>query len=132
MRLLRLSHPQAEQMFKRMEFNVIARNCDDHTKNFAFRLRKGHNWELAPAYDICFAYRPDNDWVSQHNLSINGKRRNITKEDLLAIAKSMNIKKAKAIIEQINETVKNWFDFAEQVNMETKLKEKIGGLHLVL
>jgi serine/threonine-protein kinase HipA len=131
MRLLRLPYPQAEQMFRRMAFNVIARNCDDHTKNFAFRLRKGHDWELAPAYDICFAYRPDSDWVSQHNLSINGKRRNFTKEDLLAVAKSMNIKKAKAIIEQINETVKNWFDFAEKVHVETKLKEKIGGLHLV-
>jgi serine/threonine-protein kinase HipA len=132
MRLLRLPYPQAEQMFRRMTFNVIARNCDDHTKNFAFRLRKGHDWELAPAYDICFAYRPDSDWVSQHNLSINGKRKGITKDDLLAIAKSMNIKKANAIIQQITETVKNWCYFAEQVDVDTKLKEKIGGLHLIL
>lgn len=132
MRLLRLPYPQAEQMFRRMVFNVIARNCDDHTKNFAFRLKKEQEWELTPAYDICFAYRPGSNWVSQHNLSINGKRTNITREDLLVLAKSMNIKKANSIINEINDTVKNWFTFAEQVNVEDKLKVAIGKAHLIL
>ena len=132
MRLLRLPYPQAEQMFRRMVFNVIARNCDDHTKNFAFRLRKEQEWELTPAYDICFAYRPGSNWVSQHNLSINGKRTNITREDLLEVAKSMNIKKANSIINEINDTVKNWFTFAEQVNVDEKLKVEIGKAHLIL
>ena len=132
MRLLRLPYPQAEQMYRRMVFNVIARNCDDHTKNFAFRLKNGGDWELAPAYDICFAYRPDSDWVSQHNLSINGKRKDITKADLIAIAKAMNIKKANNIIDQISNTVSNWYDFAEEAKVETKHKEKIGASHLIL
>ena len=132
MRLLRLPYPQAEQMFRRMVFNVIARNCDDHTKNFAFRLKKDNEWELAPAYDICFAYRPDSTWVSQHNLSINGKRKNISKEDLLAVAKSMNIKKANYIIEQISNTVKNWNDFALSVNVDPKHIDTIGKAHLIL
>lgn len=132
MRLLRLPYPQAEQMFRRMVFNVIARNCDDHTKNFAFRLKKDNEWELAPAYDICFAYRPDSTWVSQHNLSINGKRKNISKEDLLAVAKSMNIKKANYIIEQISITVKNWNDFALSVNVDPKHIDTIGKTHLIL
>lgn len=132
MRILGLPYPQAEQMFKRMVFNVIARNCDDHTKNFAFRLKKESEWELAPAYDICFAYRPDSEWVSQHNLSVNGKRKDISKADLLAVAKNMNIKKATSIIEQINETVKNWNHFAELVNVETRLKDKIGDALLKL
>jgi len=132
MRLLRLPYPQAEQMFRRMVFNVIARNCDDHTKNFAFRLRKEQEWELTPAYDICFAYRPGSNWVSQHNLSINGKRANITREDLLEVAKSMNIKKANTIINEINETVTKWNTFAEQVNVDEKLKENIGKAHLIL
>jgi serine/threonine-protein kinase HipA len=131
MRLLRLPYPQAEQMFRRMVFNVIARNCDDHTKNFAFRLRKEQEWELTPAYDICFAYRPGSNWVSQHNLSINGKRMNITRDDLLAVAKSMNIKKATTIINEINDTVKNWYNFAEQVKVDEKLKEEIGKAHLI-
>lgn len=132
MRLLRVPYPQAEQMFKRMVFNVIARNCDDHTKNFAFRLKQGGVWELAPAYDICFAYRPESEWVSQHNLSINGKRKNITKEDLLAVAKSMNIKKANRIIEQISETVVDWYTYAEQAKVEKHHKVAIGHSHLIL
>ncbi len=125
MRLLRLPYPQAEQMFRRMVFNVMARNCDDHTKNFAFRLRENQNWELTPAYDICHAYRPGSEWVSQHALSINGKRSNISKDDMLSIAKSMNIKKATEIIEQTSEVVKNWTVFAEETKVEPKLKEAI-------
>ena len=130
MRLLRLPYPQAEQLYRRMVFNVIARNCDDHTKNFAFRLKKEGSWELAPAYDICFAYRPDSDWVSQHNLSINGKRKNITKDDLLSIAKNMNIKKANAIITQISTTVANWYEYADKAQVTEDLKKKIGAFHL--
>lgn len=132
MRLLRLPYPEAEQMYRRMVFNVIARNCDDHTKNFAFRLKKDGNWELAPAYDICFAFRPGSDWVSQHNLSINGKRKDITKADLLQIAKSMNIKKAEAIIQKISDTVTNWQEYAAIAKVDTKLKETIGNAHLIL
>jgi serine/threonine-protein kinase HipA len=132
MRLLKLPYKQAEQLFRRMAFNVIARNCDDHTKNFAFRLKKEGNWELTPAYDISFAYRPDSNWVSQHNLSINGKRTNITKEDLLTVAKSMNIKKANTIIQQISETVTKWYEFAEIANVEKNFKETIGNSHLIL
>lgn len=125
MRQLRLPYPQAEELFRRMAFNVIARNCDDHTKNFAFRLRQGQEWELAPAYDICHAYRPDSDWVSQHNLSVNGKRKDITREDLLAVAGAMNIKKADAVIEHINLTVGRWSDFADQVQVDPPLRDAI-------
>jgi serine/threonine-protein kinase HipA len=103
----------------------MSRNCDDHTKNFAFRLRKDQDWELTPAYDICHAYRPGSEWVSQHALSINGKRNNISKEDILTIAKSMNIKKATEIIQQTSEVIKNWTTFAEETKVEPKLKEAI-------
>lgn len=125
MRKLRLSYPDAEQMFRRLVFNVIARNCDDHTKNFAFRLKEGANWELAPAYDICHAYSPDSIWVSQHALSVNGKRLGFEKDDLLFFAKSMNVKKPNIIISEINEKVQNWSDYAEQVKVDTKLKDSI-------
>lgn len=125
MRLLRLPYPQAEQMFRRMVFNVMARNCDDHTKNFAFRLRKDQDWELTPAYDICHPYRPGSEWVSQHALSINGKRSNISKEDIITIAKAMNIKKAIEIIQQTSEIIKNWSTFAKETNVEPKLSKAI-------
>jgi len=125
MRILRLDYQDAQQMFRRMTFNVIARNCDDHTKNFSFLLKKGEKWKLAPAYDICHAYRPDSYWVSQHALSINGKRKDFTRTDLLTIADSMNIKKANKIIEEINEKVSNWKKYANQVKVSTKKRDAI-------
>jgi len=125
MRELRLPYPQAEQMFRRMVFNVLARNCDDHTKNFAFRLKKGGDWELAPAYDICHAYRPDSLWVSQQALSVNSKRQNILKEDLLSVARAINIKKANSIIYDISSTVSRWIDFADRVHVRPNLRDAI-------
>ncbi len=125
MRLLRLSYQEAEQLYRRMVFNVIARNCDDHTKNFAFRLKKGSNWEITPAYDICHAYRPNSEWVSQHALSVNGKRLGITTDDLLTVAKSMNIKKAASIIVEIKETVAKWNQYAEETKVDVKLRDAI-------
>lgn len=125
MRELKLTYSDAEQMFRRLVFNVIARNCDDHTKNFSFRLKKGERWELSPAYDICHAYRPGSEWVSQHALSINGKRRNISIEDLLIIGKSIKNKKATTIIKEINDTVSQWKTFANSVNVTPKLRDAI-------
>lgn len=125
MRELRMPYPAAEQMFRRMVFNVLARNCDDHTKNFAFRLKKDGKWELAPAYDICHAYKPQHKWVSRHNLSINGKREGIGKDDLLAIGESIRNKKAATTITEINGIVGRWGDFAEEVGVEPKLRDEI-------
>ena len=125
MRELKLPYPAAEQMFRRMVFNVCARNCDDHTKNFSFRLKKNGVWELAPAYDLCHAYRPDSKWVSQHALSINGKRENILKEDLLKIGESIKNKKAKQVIEEISDTVSQWNYFASSVSVDLKLRNEI-------
>jgi serine/threonine-protein kinase HipA len=126
MRSLRLPYPDAEQLYKRMAFNVMARNCDDHTKNFSFIMNQSGDWSLAPAFDICHAYRPNSTWVSQHALSVNGKRNNISTDDLLAVAKNMNIKKPAAILNQISSTVKSWKDFATETNVKPKLRDAIG------
>ena len=83
----------AEQVFRRMVLIVIATNYDDHTKNILFRLKQGGNWELAPAYDVCYAFDPSNIWVSRQTLSINGKQKDISRADLMTIAKANNIKK---------------------------------------
>lgn len=129
MRELGLSYPEAEQMFRRMVFNVIARNCDDHTKNFAFRLKKGHDWESAPAYDVCHAYRPGSPWVSQHALSVNGKRQGISRDDLLTIGRSILTRsaadKAQRIITEISETVNRWPAFAEEVKVAPDLRDAV-------
>ena len=132
MRSLRLPYPDAEQLYKRMAFNVMARNCDDHTKNFSFIMNQSGDWSLAPAFDICHAYRPNSTWVSQHALSVNGKRNNISTDDLLAVAKNMNIKKPAAILNQISSTVKSWKDFATETNVKPKLRDAIGQTLILL
>ncbi len=120
MRMLRLTYPEANQMFRRMIFNVMSRNCDDHTKNFAFLMHQTGKWTLSPAYDICHAYRPGSKWVSRHALSINGKREDLTREDLMEVTKNMNIKKARYIIQQVQEAVSNWTSFAQEVDVNSK------------
>lgn len=126
MRQLKLTYPEAEQMFRRMVFNVLATNYDDHTKNFSFMLKKGENWQLAPAYDLCFSYDASNHWVSQQTLSVNGKRLQITKDDLMTIARDNNIKKGAHIIEQINDVVSQWDRYAKKASVRSDLAERIG------
>ena len=125
MRSLRLDYPQAEQMYRRMVFNVLARNCDDHTKNFAFTMNKQGLWAISPAYDVCHAYRHDSLWVSQQSLSVNGKRLGIERKDLLAVASQMNIKKPDEIIRHIESILEIWPDYARQCDVETLLQKAI-------
>jgi serine/threonine-protein kinase HipA len=132
MRTLKLSYPEAEQMFRRMVFNVLSINYDDHTKNFGFILKKGERWKLSPAYDVCYCYDATNTWVNQHTLSINGKHKNISKEDLLTIAKANNIKKGDKIIEEIKPIINNWNDYADKVRVDTKLRDLISNTIIAL
>ncbi len=125
MRILRLTYPEAEQMFRRMVFNVMATNYDDHTKNFSFMLKQNGKWQLTPAYDVCYSYDPTNVWVNQHTLSINGKHKNLTNADLMTIAKANSIKKGEKIIEEIKTVVTNWMDYANRVNVSERLKNRI-------
>ncbi|MBW3519260.1 type II toxin-antitoxin system HipA family toxin [Flavobacterium sp. NKUCC04_CG] len=125
MRLLKLSYAEAEQMFRRLVFNVLARNCDDHTKNFAFLMLPNGKWHLAPAYDICHAYRPDSEWVNQHNLSINGKRKDFLRSDLLTIAQQNSIRQPQIIIEEVLEIVQQWPAYAKQYQVDEKLAKAI-------
>ncbi len=132
MRMLNLPHPQAEQMFRRMVFNVLATNCDDHTKNFSFRLKKDGVWELAPAYDVCYSFDSINIWVNQQTLSVNGKHKGINKNDFMTIAKANNIKKGEQIIDEINKVVKNWNDFALKVKVNESKRNEINlNLHIL-
>lgn len=125
MRLLQLTYPEAEQMFRRMVFNVLATNFDDHTKNFSFILKKDDRWRLSPAYDLCFSFDPTNHWVNKQTLSINGKRLEITKEDLMTIAKNNNIKKGDKIIDEMNLVIKSWTKYASQAQVNNALMKKI-------
>lgn len=125
MRLLKLTYPEAEQMFRRMVFNVLATNYDDHTKNFSFILRKDDSWRLAPAYDLCFSYAPDNYWVNRQTLSVNGKRLHINREDLLTVARANSIKRGDEIIDEVNLAVNNWREYADQAEVRMDLEDII-------
>jgi len=132
MRSMLLPYTDAEQLYRRMVFNVMARNCDDHTKNFSFLMDKTGKWKLAPAFDVCHAYRPGSSWVSQHSMSINGKRQNINRDDLLQVAHKMNIKKADTIIDKVHNAVSKWNNFATITNVNKDLIEAIGKTLLLL
>jgi len=124
MRQLKLSYAEMEEFYKRMVFNVIARNQDDHTKNISFLMEKDKGWKLAPAYDITYAYDPGNKWLRAHQLSINGKREDISRKDLLQVAKTMNVKKPTEIIEHVLDSVNKWPRLAKKAGvLDEQIKE---------
>lgn len=125
MRRLRLPYAQAEQMFKRMVFNVIARNQDDHTKNISFLMDKTGTWKLSPAYDMSWAYNPKGEWTSHHQMSINNKWDNITRADLIAVAEAMHIKKADSIINETCDAVSMWTTIAKELDIPSNMIVKI-------
>jgi serine/threonine-protein kinase HipA len=113
MRDLQLPYEAFEEAFRRMVFNVMARNCDDHTKNISFRLQRGKAWELAPAYDITFAHNPRGEWTNQHLMSVNGKFKDFEEEDLYAVSRRFGIGTAKHVIAQVRHAIQGWPVFAK-------------------
>lgn len=112
MRKLYLPYPEMEQMYRRMIFNVMARNHDDHTKNHSFVMDKEGNWSLSPAYDLCYSYSPSGTWTRLHQLSVNGKRDEFTYNDLLEVAGKADIRNPREIVEQISEVIVRWKQYA--------------------
>jgi serine/threonine-protein kinase HipA len=130
MRQLDLPHQAMAQAFRRMVFNVAAKNCDDHSKNFSFLLRHGTTmWTLAPAYDITFAHNPVGEWTSQHLMSVNGKYRDITINDLNAEAERFGIGEARDIISDVRAAILTWKEFADTAGVSEIDAEKIGAHH---
>lgn len=125
MRGLRLSYKEAQEMFRRMVFNVVVRNQDDHTKNISFLMDRGGKWRLSPAYDMGYAYNPDGQWTSAHQMSINGKFSGITKADLLECGVKNNIKNAAQIIEEVCQAASMWPEIARENEVPQKMIEEI-------
>ena len=103
------------QLFRRMVFNVLAVNCDDHVKNFSFLMNRSGEWRLSPAYDITFAYKEGNKWISRHQMTVNGKSENITADDMIAVGQNIGLKisKCKNIIEEEKKVISNWLEYAK-------------------
>lgn len=130
MRVMRLSRKEAIQQFRRMVFNVVARNQDDHTKNVSFLMDREGKWSLSPAYDVTWSYKEDSPWVSQHQMTINGLRDGFQKSDLLAVANQIgNFREAGEVIEEVIEAVASWRDIAKDVGVSEEFASVIEETH---
>lgn len=126
---LNLGYPSLRRMFRRMVFNVVARNQDDHTRNIAFLMDSSGQWRLAPAFDMVWAYNSRGAWTNRHQMSVNGKRDSITRTDLLAVAEAHHIKDAEDIIDRIVDAVADWNKTAKACGVERNLMKSIAASH---
>ena len=129
---LGLGYVALEEGLRRVAFNVMAANCDDHTKNVSFLLREGGAWELAPAYDVTYAYNPKGEWTYQHLMSVNGKFAGISRADLLAVADRFGIGTAPKVLEQVAAAVASWPGFAKQARVRAAEVKRIADHHQLL
>ncbi len=122
MKELNISTKEIEQFYRRLVFNCLAVNQDDHVKNVSFLMDRNGRWRLAPAYDVTFSYNPDNRWLRTHQMTINGKNRNIGLEDLLAAGVNMGIsrKKCMNIVSEIDKVVSRFEEYADAVGIREK------------
>ncbi len=127
---LNVGHQDKKELFRRMIFNVLAFNCDDHVKNISFLMDKSGIWKLSPAYDVTFAYNPAGAWTSSHQMTINGKRSGFIKEDFENCKKIAGLKnkEADAIFEQVKTSVKKWKDFANNAGVSEERADAINEL----
>lgn len=125
MRALKLPYSQAQEMFRRMVFNVIVRNQDDHTKNISFLMGEDGVWRLSPAYDMGYSYNPNGGWTATHQMSINGKFDDITRKDLLECGAKNNIKNASLIIDEVCEIASQWTTIAKECDVPQSMIDDI-------
>ncbi|HEX5056283.1 MAG TPA: type II toxin-antitoxin system HipA family toxin [Gammaproteobacteria bacterium] len=129
MQQLKLPMPRLAQLYRRAVFNIVARNQDDHTKNIAFLMDKRGQWELAPAFDLTYAYNPEGQWTGQHQMTLNGKQDNFSPEDLYIPARQFRIPKCEQIVEEVLQTVSQWRTYAQQAGVDGKMIEQIAKTH---
>ncbi|HEY1421399.1 MAG TPA: type II toxin-antitoxin system HipA family toxin [Candidatus Dormibacteraeota bacterium] len=131
MRQLGLGSDLAEQQFRRMVFNVVARNQDDHVKNIAFLMNRRGSWTLAPAFDVTYAYNPTGVWTREHQMSINGKRDGFELDDFRACAEAAVLKRGSAelVLAEVQEAVSRWREFAAIARVDEREIERIQKAH---
>ncbi len=126
-RQLGLGMDAVEEQFRRMVFNIIARNQDDHVKNIAFLMDKSGRWSLSPAFDMTYSYNPDGAWTSSHQMTLNGKRDDFVLDDFRACARSASMKRGRAetIIGQVRQAVSGWRDYADEAGVPAPWRDRI-------
>ena len=126
---LNLGYPAMEEIYRRMLFNVLARNQDDHTRNIAFLMDRQGTWTLAPAFDVVWAYNSQGAWTNRHQMSVNGKRDEFKREDLLTVAEQFGIKRAAGVLREVADAVARWSKFASESGVNKALLGKIAKTH---
>jgi len=129
---LNLGDAATGQAFRRMAFNVMARNCDDHTKNFSFRLKQRGMWEFAPAYDLIHAYNPRGEWNYQHLMSVNGKFNAISREDLLVEADRFGVRRPLDMLTDVRTALASWAEFAAEAGLSAAIADRVAADFSVL
>ncbi|MEX2451278.1 MAG: type II toxin-antitoxin system HipA family toxin [Rhodospirillales bacterium] len=130
-RRLGMSADSVEEQFRRMAFNIIGRNQDDHVKNIAFLMDQAGSWSLSPAYDVTYSYNPSGAWTGSHQMSLNGKRDNFDLEDFKACARTASLKRGRAeeILSDVRNAVLKWSGFAEDAGVANDAAGKIANAH---
>lgn len=129
MRKLRLSKAEATQQYRRMVFNIIARNQDDHTKNISFLMGPSGKWALSPAYDVTYSHNPAGKWTNQHQMSLNGKRDDFSRSDLIESGKSISLSRPADIVDEVITTISKWPGFAQDAGLAKEVIREIGLQH---
>ena len=126
-RQLELPMRAIEEQFRRMVFNIVARNQDDHVKNIAFLMDKSGQWSLSPAFDMTYSFNPSGSWTASHQMTLNGKRDDFTLDDFKACAKTASMKRgrADAIVNEVRETVSRWKGYAEEAGVPVSVRDQI-------
>ncbi len=130
MRILKLPYREQEQQFRRMVFNAISRNVDDHVKNISYTMDKSGQWQLSPAYDLTFSVNPLDALGEIHKMTINGRQDGFIFDDFKAVANNMEIKKADQIVTETLDTVSRWPEFAREAKVSAEAISYVGKLHL--
>jgi serine/threonine-protein kinase HipA len=130
MKKLDLPMADLEELFRRMIFNLVVRNQDDHTKNVAFLMDQTGTWRLSPAYDITYSYNPAGAWTAQHQMTVNGKRDHFTADDLSSTAETAGLKRGrwKTLLQEVLDATSRWPDFAKQAGVPEEEAHAIAGV----
>lgn len=130
-RKLDLPMETLEEQFRRMAFNILARNQDDHVKNIAFLMNRDGNWSLSPAFDLTYSYNPGGAWTCTHQMSLNGKRDTFVLDDFRACAQRVSMKRGRAeqIVQQVYSAVVQWQQFASEAGVSEDVATRISLAH---
>ncbi len=128
---LELSKEAVEEQFRRMAFNIVARNQDDHVKNIAFLMDRSGRWSLAPAFDVTYSYNPTGRWTGTHQMTLNGKRDSFAAGDFVACAQNAAMKRGRAreILREVQDAVSHWRVFAAEAGVADQTACAIAATH---